>query len=148
MPAVQRSREIRYDGVHCTLVIRQPAESIVILTISGSDTGEFGDAPMQALNEWLDGGIPVHLFVDAREVRGASIEVSGEWAQWMGTHRSDLRSIHMLPGSRLVQVTADFVRRFANLEGIMKVYTEPGEFDSALAEVGPTLLSTQSLYRV
>jgi hypothetical protein len=136
MPAVQRSREIRYDGVHCTLVIRQPAESIVILTISGSDTGEFGDAPMQALNEWLAGGIPVHLFVDAREVRGASIEVSGEWAQWMGTHRSDLRSIHMLPGSRLVQVTADFVRRFANLEGIMKVYTDPAEFDSALVQVG------------
>lgn len=133
MPAVQHSREIRYDGVHCTLSIRQPARSVIILTISGSDTGEFGDAPMHSLNEWIADGVPLDLFVDAREVRGASIEVSGEWAQWMGMHRSDLRSVHMLPGSRLVQVTADFVRRFANLEGIMKVYTEAAEFDRALA---------------
>jgi len=63
-----------------------------------------------------------------------SIEVSGEWAVWLGKHRVQLREINMLTGSRFVEVTADFVRRFAELEGVMRVYTEAAAFDAALAD--------------
>ena len=40
----------------------------------------------------------------------------------------------MLTGSRFVQVTADFVRRFADLRDMMCIYTEPAAFDAALVE--------------
>jgi len=131
---MQKAEEIRFDGVHCNLAIQQLSRSVVVLRIAGTDIGEFGDAPMQALDERLAGGGAIELFVDARDVRGASIEVSGEWAQWLGAHRVQLREVSMLTGSRFVQVTADFVRRFAALEGVMKVYTEASAFDAALAE--------------
>ena len=107
---------------------------VVILKISGADIGEFGDAPMQALKQCLDGAGPIHLFIDARDVRGASIDVSGEWAGWLREHKPDLRTISMLTGSRFVEITADFVRRFAALQGMMRIYTEPAAFDAALAE--------------
>jgi hypothetical protein len=77
----------------------------------------------------------VELFVDAREVRGASIEVSGEWARWLGGRKAVLRGVTMLTGSRFIQVTAEFVRRFAALEGIMRICTEASVFDSALEEI-------------
>ena len=67
-----------------------------------------------------------------REVRGASIEVSGEWARWLRAHKVQLREVSMLTGSRYVQVTADFVRRFSDLEGVMKIYTDEKAFDEAL----------------
>ena len=126
--------EIRCDGIHCNLAIEQMAPTIVVLRISGTDIGEFGNAPMLALTDCLERGDDIHLFVDARDVRGASIEVSGEWAQWLCAHKARLRGVRMLTGSRFVQVTADFVRRFAELEGIMTVDTEPAAFDAALAE--------------
>ena len=38
----------------------------------------------------------------------------------------------MLTGSRFVQMTADFVRRFADLGDAMLIYTEPSVFDETL----------------
>jgi hypothetical protein len=89
---------------------------------------------MQELSKDLAEGRPVELFIDAREVRGASIEVSGEWAQWLGKHRSHFRHITMLTGSRFIQLTANFVRRFADLGEVMRIYTDPAAFYAALAE--------------
>ena len=89
---------------------------------------------MRELKECLNGIAPIHLFIDARDVRGASIEVSGEWAGWLQAHKADLLYISMLTGSRFVEITAGFVRRFADLQGIMRIYTEPTAFDAALAE--------------
>src|SRR6476646_10552189 len=130
----QASREMRFDGIHCTLTIQQFPSEVVILKISGTDIGEFGNAPMVELKQCLTGLDPIRLFIDARDVRGASIDVSSEWAGWLLTHKSHLRDISMLTGSRFVEVTADFVRRFADLQGIMKIYTEPAAFDAALTE--------------
>ena len=125
--------QLRYEGLHCTLLIEQPTADVIVLRISGSDIGEFGDAPMQALDARLDSRTPVQFFIDARDVRGASIEVSGEWARWLSAHKDGLRSVTMLTGSRLIQITAEFVRRFAALQGIMQICTEPEVFDFALA---------------
>ncbi|MEO8371743.1 MAG: hypothetical protein ABI806_21320 [Candidatus Solibacter sp.] len=102
---------------------------VVVMKISGTDIGEFGDAPMLELAKCVAGA---ELFIDARDVRGASIEVSGEWAEWLRAHKTHLRGINMLTGSRFVEVTADFVRRFAGLEGSMRIYTEAAAFDAAL----------------
>ena len=38
----------------------------------------------------------------------------------------------MLTGNKFIQITAEFVRRFAGLNGIMWVCTEPHVFDLAL----------------
>jgi hypothetical protein len=106
----------------------------VILKISGTDVGEFGDAPMLKLKECLTGVDPIQLFIDAREVRGASIDVSAEWAEWLRANKAHLRNISMLTGSRFIEITADFVRRFSALQGIMRIYKDPTAFDAALAE--------------
>jgi len=127
-------REIRYDGVHCNLIIQRFAYRVVVLRISGSDVGEFGEAPMNALNDSVTSSDPIDLFIDARDVRGASIDVSGEWARWLGSRKPGLRTITMLTGSRFIEITAAFVRRFASLEGIMRICNDPAVFDFALAE--------------
>jgi hypothetical protein len=120
-----------YEGLHSTLVITRPAHHVVVLTIAGRDAGEHGDAPLRALDEELRRG-PYSLFVDARATQGASIDVSNVWAQWLRAHRDHLHQIHMLTGSRFVQLTADFVRRFAELGDAMRVYTDGAAFDEAL----------------
>ena len=125
---------LRFDGVHCSIVLERAADSVIVLRISGTDTGELGDVPMRTLNKWLATSGQVSFFIDARAVRGASIDVSSEWAAWLKAHREQLRSVTMLTGSRYIQITAEFVRRFADLNGIMWVCTEPGVFDLALEQ--------------
>jgi hypothetical protein len=89
---------------------------------------------MRGLDDSLAGAAPVQFFIDARDTRGASIEVSGEWAVWLAARKSRFSRISMLVGSRFIEITADFVRRFADLEGLMRIYTDPAAFDADLKE--------------
>ena len=125
--------EIEYEGIHCNLAIRRPAPGVAVVVLSGCDIGEFGDLPMRELQKDLTCFKSIDLFIDARAVRGASIAVSGEWAIWMRAHRTSFKCIHMLTGSRYIQITATFVRRFAGLADLMNVFTEPAVFDEFLA---------------
>jgi hypothetical protein len=120
-----------FRGAHSTMTISRPRPHVVVLVIIGRDIGEHGDAPMQALDDELRAG-SYTLFIDARDTRGATIDVSNVWAQWLRGRRDQLESIHMLTGSRFVQLTADFVRRFAELGDTMRIYTECAVFDEAL----------------
>ena len=127
-------QEVRYEGIHCSLAIQRPSSDVVVVTLSGRDAGEFGDVSFQELAKDLARNRQIELFIDARAVRGASIDVSNDWAQWMRTNRSSFRQINMLTGSRFVQLTADFVLRFAELGDIMRIYTEAAAFDATLTQ--------------
>jgi hypothetical protein len=123
---------IEYEGVHCSLTIRRPVRGVAVVVLSGSDTGEFGDLAMRELQKDVACFSTIELFIDAGAVRGASIEVSAEWALWMRVHRASFKRINMLTGSRYVQITASFVRRFAGLADLMNVFTERAAFDESL----------------
>jgi hypothetical protein len=128
-----RASDDVFEGVHCTIAIRRPARDVVVIAISGTDIGELGDAPFRALVGDVAGDRPIELFIDARATRGASIDVSSEWAAWLGRHRQRFRHVSMLTGSRFIRLTADFVRNFAELGELMRIYTDPATFDGALS---------------
>lgn len=120
-----------FEGRHSTITLARPVPHVVVMTIAGRDAGEHGDGPQRALGELLQDG-PYALYIDARATSGASVDVSNIWAQWLRAHRDQLHAIHMLTGSKFVQLTADFVRRFAELGDAMRIYTEGSAFDEAL----------------
>ncbi len=120
-----------FEGLHSTITIARSAPHVVVMTIVGRDAGEHGEGPMRVLDDELQSG-PYALYIDARRTLGASVDVSNVWAQWLRAHRDRLHSIHMLTGSRFVQLTADFVRRFAEPGDAMHVYTDGAAFDEAL----------------
>lgn len=120
-----------FEGRHSTITLARPVPHVVVMTIAGRDAGEHGDGPQRALDELLRDG-PYALYIDARATSGASVDVSNIWAQWLRGHRDELHAIHMLTGSKFVQLTADFVRRFAELGDAMRIYTEGAAFDESL----------------
>jgi hypothetical protein len=120
-----------FEGRHSTLTITRPAPHVVLLTIVGKDAGEHGKAPLLALEDEFRHG-PFTFFIDARRTAGATIDVSNVWAQWLRRHREELHAIHMLTATKFVQLTADFVRRFAELGDAMRIYTDASAFDEAL----------------
>jgi hypothetical protein len=123
-----KSEVVEFDGANASISIQRVAPCVVLVTIAGLDAGELGNRPFVELERELERG-PFSLFIDARKTRGASVDVSNVWAQWLKKHRDRLHRIHMLTGSRFVQLTADFVRRFAGLGDAMLIYTDPAAFD-------------------
>ena len=102
-----------------------------MLRLTGWDTGEFGDAAMREIEKDFTGQ-PLQLFIDARAVKGASIDVSNDWALWLRANRQRFAQISMLTGAPFVQLTARFVQRFADLGEVMRIYTDASAFDAAL----------------
>ena len=127
----------RLQSEACRFDIERRSAAALLMRIEGHDVGEFGALPMRCLEAFMFAGQPVELFVDARATRGASMDVSQAWADWLGRERARFAAIHMLTGSRYVQFTAEFVRRFSELEAVMRVYREAAEFDAALAAASP-----------
>jgi hypothetical protein len=96
------------------------------------DVGELDGRPFVALNELLQVEGPVELFIDARDARGPSVDVSARWAGWLRENRERFQHVNMLTRSRFVQLTADFVQRFADLGDRMRIFTDPTSFDTVL----------------
>ena len=122
---------MKYEGVTCGLAIERPGPGVVVLRLTGWDTGEFGDAPMKEVAKDFSDR-PLRLFIDARAVKGATIDVSNEWALWLRANRARFAQISMLAGSPFIHLTAKFVQRFADLGELMRIYTDPSAFDAAL----------------
>jgi hypothetical protein len=127
----------RLEAAACSFLIERRSPSLVCVRIEGHDVGEFGELPMRCIEAFLPASARAELFVDARATRGATIDVSNAWSAWLGRHRERFSAIHMLAGSRYVVVTAEFVRRFSELEQLMRVHTSGEEFDAALAASTP-----------
>ena len=127
----------RLETPGCSFLIERRGATLVYVRILGHDIGEFGDLPMRCIEAFLPPALPVQLFVDARGARGASMDVSNAWSAWLGRNRARFAGIHMLAGSRYVHFTAEFVRRFSELEQLMHVHASADAFDAALAASAP-----------
>lgn len=121
-----------FEGKHGSLSVRALRSDVLSIEITGADVGELGDAPFAALDARI-GDDPIELFIDARRVWGVAIDVSGAWAMWLRQRAPRLRRVTMLTGSRSVDITARFVRRFAGLEQVMHLSPDARAFDAALA---------------
>ena len=123
----------RLESESCRFHIERRAPTTVLMRIEGHDVGEFGALPMRCLQALMPAKGRVALFIDARGARGASMDVSNDWAAWLGRERARFAAIHMITGSRYVLFTADFVRKFSELESLMHVHRDATAFDEALA---------------
>ncbi len=129
---MKNSRAITLEGIHCELSIERPRSGMVILRLRGHDVGEFGAAPLRELDADVSRG-DLELFIDAREALGPSTDVSAQWAAWLRANRERFRRVSMLTGSRFVQLTAEFVRRYGELGERMCIFTDPTAFDTAVS---------------
>jgi hypothetical protein len=126
-------RPIAFHNQHGSLTIHRPAPRVVLLCLVGNDAGQFGDAPFQELAQDLHADGRLELFIDARSGVAASLDVSSEWALWLGRNKPSFRHVSMLTGSRFIQLSAGFVRKFADMGELMRLYTDPAAFEGALS---------------
>jgi hypothetical protein len=121
-----------FEGTHGSLEIYRPTPGVVLIVLKGPDVGEFGERPFRELANDLAEGLPIEIFVDARAVPAASIEVTGSWAQWMMANRDRIQRFNIFCRSRFIEVTAKFVQQFTEYGPRMRIYTDADAFEAAL----------------
>ncbi|RPI61855.1 MAG: STAS/SEC14 domain-containing protein [Lysobacterales bacterium] len=131
-------REVLPDGSvrirsHKTeFVFTRPKASVLVVTITGYDKGQLGTAPLDEIGSALRVAAPVQLFVDARNAVGATVRVSEDWTRFLTRHAADLEHVHVLVGSKMVELTVAIARHLSRIERLMQIYSDPGIFETQL----------------
>jgi hypothetical protein len=132
------NREILPDGsVRLTsgesaFVFARPASAVLVVTIAGYDKGQFGTAPLDEIGAVLRLTARVNLFVDARNAIGATVRVSEDWTGFLSRHRAELEHVHVLAGSKMVELTVAIARHLSRTDRLIQIYSDPTIFETQL----------------
>jgi hypothetical protein len=136
-PAI--SRTLHADGTvelsapGCTFRYRRTRPHALLVTIAGNDTGQLGSAALDEIATALVRERPLELFVDAREALGPATRVSDEWTGFFARNRADLLRVHVLVGSKVVELTVAIARHLSRTGNLIQIYSDAELFASRLA---------------
>src|SRR4051812_38680788 len=97
MSASDVKREQTADGhvlltaAGCVFSYERLRLGTLLVTIRGSDAGQFGTSTLDEIRMELLRQRPLELFVDAREALGPATRVSDEWTHFFSLNREHLR---------------------------------------------------------
>lgn len=111
----------------------RPKPGVLVVTITGYDKGQFGTAPLDEIASVLRIAAPLELFVDARDAVGATVRVSEDWTAFIARHSADLTHVHVLAGSKMVELTVAIAGHLSRTEKLIQIYSDPRIFDAELA---------------
>ena len=100
----------------------------LLVSASGSDTGQFGTAVLDEVRAEAMRFGPVRLFVDATGAQYVAVEVSREWTKFFSTNRNNLRRVSVLVGSRAMQLTVAIAQHLSSTGSLVQIYTDPDLF--------------------
>ena len=132
------SRELLPDGSvriasgEAAFVFARPASGVLVVTITGYDKGQFGTAALDEIGSVLRLRTRVHLFVDARNAVGATVRVSEDWTGFLARHQTELARVHVLVGSKMVELTVAIARHLSRTDRLIQLYSDPAVFEDQL----------------
>jgi hypothetical protein len=115
-----------------TLAFARLGGGVTLLTFSGFDRGQFGDAPFAELARDLERHPVIELFIDTRGAVNAVGAVTAQWSAWIQTHHRALRRMSVLVSSPFVELTAEIVKLFSRVEHLVRIYTDVAAFEAAI----------------
>ena len=131
--AVLPDGTIRMTAEASTFTFVRPTPRVAVITITGYDKGQFGTAPFDEIASFLQVAAPLELFVDARAAVGATVRVSQDWTSFFSRHKGDLSHVHVLAGSKMVELTVAIARHLSRTANLIQIYSDPELFEAQLA---------------
>lgn len=124
---------IRLTSGESAFEFARPKAGVLVVTITGYDKGQFGTAALDEIGSVLRVAAPVRLFVDARNAIGATVRVSQDWTSFFSRHERDLAHVHVLAGSKMVELTVAIARHLSRTGNLIQLYSDPDIFEAQLA---------------
>lgn len=137
--AVLPNGSVRLTADDAAIVFVRPRPGVLVVTIEGYDKGQFGTAPFDEIHSALRVAAPLELFVDARNTVGATVRVSQDWTSFLSRHRRELRHVHVLVGSKVVELTVAIAQHLSRTGNLIQIYSAPAIFEAQLVSAGRRL---------
>lgn len=116
-----------------TFTYSRPRPGVMLVTIAGIDSGQFGTTTLDEIRIELLRHRPLELFIDAVAAVAVTVEVSKEWTQFFALNRDALRRVSVLTGSRAIELTIAIAQHLSRTGNLMQLYTDRELFDARLA---------------
>ncbi|MEO5671598.1 MAG: hypothetical protein ABIR26_12965 [Ramlibacter sp.] len=100
----------------------------LLVTISGSDMGQFGTATLDEIRLELMRQQPIELFVDAEAAVAVSVGVSRDWTHFFSQKRDQLQRVSVLVGSRAIELTIAIAQHLSQTGNLIQIYSDRGLF--------------------
>jgi phage tail sheath gpL-like len=123
---------IRLSSGDCAFLYKRPRSGVLHVTISGHDTGQFGTSTLDEINGAINREGVLELFIDAREAFGAAVSVSDDWTKFFALNREKLSRVHVLVGSKVVQLTGAIAQHLSRTGNLIQIYSDAELFDGKL----------------
>lgn len=119
----------------CEFRYRRPRAGVLVVSIAGHDRGQFGTATLDEISLALKRERPVELFIDAREAVAAAVSVSDDWTRYFAANRADFTRVHVLAGSKAVQLTVAIAQHLSRTGSLIQIYSDSAIFEQRLASL-------------
>lgn len=123
--------DLRLSTAGCTFLFKRPRPAVLLVTISGEDQGQFGTMALDEIVTAIRREHPLELFVDAQDATG-SVSVSEEWTRFFSSYRAELSRVHVLVGSKFMQLTVAIAQHLSRTGNLIQIYSDPQTFQSLL----------------
>lgn len=110
-------------------VFKRLRKGALLVTISGSDMGQFGQAALDEIRLEILRHAPLEVCIDASEVTLISTEVSKEWTAFFSSARAQLRRVSVLTGSRLVNLIVEIAQHLSQTGNLIQIYSDRELFE-------------------
>jgi hypothetical protein len=125
--------DIRLSSGNCTFLYQRRRPSVLQVTISGYDAGQFGTATLDEILTAINREGKIELFVDARDATGTATGVSDDWTRFFSANREKLSRVHVLIGeSKVLQLTVAIAQHLSRTGNLIQIYSDPEIFGSKL----------------
>lgn len=119
---------------------RRLGPGALLVTISGSDQGQFGTAALDEIRlEQMRHG-PLELLIDAADASLVTPEVSQEWTRFFSSSRDQLKRVSVLTGSKLINLTVAIAQHLSHTGNLIQIYSDRELFDLAMARASTRVL--------
>lgn len=128
------------DGDHVTLVageaefnFRPLGKNALLVTITGSDNGQFGTACLDEIRLAVLRAGRLELLIDASQATNVSVDVSKAWTGFFSSAREQLSRVSVLTGSKLIHLTVGIAQHLSQTGNLIQIYSDRALFDVAVA---------------
>jgi hypothetical protein len=115
-----------------SFTFRRLRPGALLVTISGQDNGQFGQAALDEIRLEILRSQPLELLVDAEQATLVSMEVSKNWTQFISNCRTQLKRVVVLTGSRFINLSVSIAQHLSQTGNLMTVTSDRAVFDAAV----------------
>jgi hypothetical protein len=125
--------QLKLSSGGCAFTYDRIRPNVLLVTVTGSDKGQFGTATLDEIRLELLRNRPLELFVDASGATAVRASVSREWTEFFSLNREHLKRVSVLVGSKAIELTVAIAQHLSQTGNLVQIYTDRELFDARLA---------------